>query len=66
MIVNLKSFVNLPAKVILLRRSDFAAFYHIVIENIYSPLLSNIKEGDVVIDAGANIGLFSILASLKG
>ena len=65
MIVNLKSFVNLPAKVILLRRSDFAAFYQVVIENIYSPLLSHIKEGDVVIDAGANIGLFSILASFK-
>ena len=64
MIVNLKSFVNLPAKVVLLRRSDFAAFYQVVIENIYSPLLSNIKEGDVV-DAGANIGLFSILASFK-
>jgi len=43
MIVNLKSFVNLPAKVILLRRSDFAAFYQVVIENIYSHLLSNIK-----------------------
>jgi len=65
MIVNLKPFVNLPAKVILLRRSDFAAFYQVVIENIYSPLLSNIKEGDVVVDAGANIGLFSILASFK-
>ena len=65
MIVDLKPFVNLPAKVILLRRSDFAAFYQVVIENIYSPLLSHIKEGDVVIDAGANIGLFSILASFK-
>ena len=65
MIVNLKPFVNLPARAILLRRSDFAAFYQVVIENIYSPLLSHIKEGDVVIDAGANIGLFSILASFK-
>jgi tRNA/tmRNA/rRNA uracil-C5-methylase (TrmA/RlmC/RlmD family) len=65
MIVNLKPFVNLPAKVILSRRSDFAAFYQVVLENVYSPILSNIKEGDVVVDAGANIGLFSILASFK-
>ena len=65
MIVDLRPFTSIPAKVILLRRSDFAAFYQVVIENIYSPLLSHIKEGDVVIDAGANIGLFSILASFK-
>ena len=65
MIVNLQPFSGISAKVVLLRRSDFAAFYQVVIENIYSPLLSNIKEGDVVVDAGANIGLFSILASFK-
>ena len=65
MIVDLQPFTGISAKVVLLRRSDFAAFYQVVIENIYSPLLSNIKEGDVVIDAGANIGLFSILASFK-
>jgi FkbM family methyltransferase len=65
MIVDLQPFTGISAKVILLRRSDFAAFYQIVIENIYSPLLSNIKEGDVVVDAGANIGLFSILVYFK-
>ncbi|EHP68895.1 methyltransferase, FkbM family [Metallosphaera yellowstonensis MK1] len=65
MIVDLQPFTGISAKVVLLRRSDFAAFYQVVIENIYSPLLSHIKEGDVVIDAGANIGLFSILASFK-
>ncbi|MFP3131163.1 MAG: FkbM family methyltransferase, partial [Nitrososphaeria archaeon] len=65
MIVDLRTFTGISAKAILLRRSDFAAFYQVVIENIYSPLLSNIKEGDIVIDAGANIGLFSILASFK-
>jgi len=65
MIVDLRPFTDISAKAILLRRSDFAVFYQLVIENIYSPLLSNIKEGDIVIDAGANIGLFSILASFK-
>ena len=65
MIVDLQPFTGISAKVVLLRRSDFAAFYQVVIENIYSPLLSHIKEGDVVVDAGANIGLFSILASFK-
>ncbi|WP_231136371.1 FkbM family methyltransferase [Acidianus ambivalens] len=65
MTVDLQSFAEVPAKAILLRRSDFAAFYQVIIENIYSPLLSNIREGDIVIDAGANIGLFSILASFK-
>jgi len=64
-IVDLRPFTGISAKAILLRRSDFAAFYQLVIENIYSPLLSNIKQGDIVIDAGANIGLFSILASFK-
>jgi hypothetical protein len=44
MIVNLKSFVNLPAKVVLLRRSDFAAFYQVVIENIYSPYSPTLKK----------------------
>lgn len=65
MIVDLRPFTGIPAKAILSRRSDFAAFYQVIIENIYSHLLSSIREGDVVIDAGANIGLFSILASFK-
>lgn len=65
MIVDLYPFTKVPAKVVLERRGDFAAFYQVVVENSYAPLLKEIRRGDVVIDAGANIGIFSILASFR-
>ena len=65
MIVDLYPFTKIPAKAMIVRRSDFAVFYQVIVENLYAPLLKEIREGDVVIDAGANIGLFSILASFK-
>lgn len=65
MIVDLYPFAKVPAKAIIETRSHFAAFYQVVIENIYAPLLNEIRRGDVVIDAGANIGMFSILTSFK-
>lgn len=44
-------------------KGDFTAFYEIFLEGSYDPLLEQIREGDVVLDAGANVGLFSLLAS---
>lgn len=45
------------------RHNDFTVFYEMFIEGSYDKLLECISPGDVVIDAGANIGLFSLLAS---
>lgn len=45
------------------RHSDFSAFYQVVVENTYSLLKSTISKGDVVVDAGANCGMFTLLAS---
>ena len=41
------------------------AFYSICLTGSYEPLLSRLKESDVVLDGGANIGVFSILASRR-
>ena len=40
-----------------------AAFAQVFLAENYNPLLKHIKYGDIVIDAGANIGMFSLLAS---
>ena len=40
-----------------------AAFAQVFLAGNYNPLLKHIKYGDIVIDAGANIGMFSLLAS---
>jgi hypothetical protein len=34
MIADLRPFTGVPAKAVLSRRSDFAAFYQVIIENI--------------------------------
>lgn len=44
---------------------DFTVFYEIFVEGAYDPLLQYIRAGDCVIDAGANIGLFSLLAAAR-
>lgn len=54
-----------PLELRLERKGDFTAFYEIFIEGAYDGLLERIHEGDVVLDAGANVGLFSLLASEK-
>ena len=40
-----------------------AAFAQVFLARNYNTLVKRIKTGDVVIDAGANIGMFSLLAS---
>lgn len=45
---------------LLVRRDETYVFYATYIADIYSPL--NINKGDVVIDAGANIGDFTVKA----
>ena len=44
---------------------DRAAFCHVFIADEYDFLLSRISAGDVVIDAGANIGCFALRAALR-
>ena len=50
-------------KINLSRHSDFSSLYQVFVENSYSDLLKNMSGKDVVVDAGANIGTFSIIAS---
>lgn len=50
-------------KLSLQRHSDFSVFYDIFVEQEYPNLNSRIKSGDYVIDAGANIGMFTVAAS---
>lgn len=45
------------------RHSDFSSFYQVFVENSYPHLLNQMGKGDVVIDAGANIGVFTVMAS---
>lgn len=56
-------FKNKKVMFILERNSDISAFYQVAIERTYPHLFSLIKENDIVIDAGANIGVFSVIAS---
>lgn len=44
---------------------DRASFSQVVVAGEYDDILSSIKPGDVVIDAGANIGCFTVLAGKK-
>ena len=43
--------------------SKVAAFVQVFFSGNYNPLLKRIKMGDIVIDAGVNTGMFSLLAS---
>jgi len=63
MILNL-NFNRNKIKIDLERHSDFSAFYQVFVEKSYPNLISKINKGDTVIDAGANIGIFSIMASI--
>lgn len=62
MIIKVK-FQGKMLKFYLGRRSDFAAFYQVFVEKSYPNLIAMIQKGDIVIDAGANIGVFTVIAS---
>ncbi|MGP6294025.1 FkbM family methyltransferase [Caldiplasma sukawensis] len=51
-------------KLYLERHSDFSAFYQVFLEKSYPNLMMKIKQGDTIIDAGANIGMFTVIASV--
>lgn len=61
----LSNSTGVPLVVRLDRHSDFTTFYEVIVEGCYDDLLRIIGPGDVVVDAGANIGLFTLLASLR-
>ena len=63
MIIKLK-FKKTTLKFVLKRRSDFVSFYQVYVERSYPHLMELIRSRDTVIDAGANIGIFSAIASV--
>lgn len=62
MIVSYK-FKGNVMKFYLERHSDFSAFYQVAVQKSYLHLFSIISSGNTVIDAGANIGIFTVIAS---
>ena len=63
MIIKVK-FKEKQLKFYLHRHSDFSAFYQVFVEEVYPNLMSKITQGDSVVDAGANIGIFSVISSI--
>lgn len=57
-------YLDFNLKFLLERHADFSSFYQVFVENSYPHLLNSIKKDDVVIDAGANIGIFTVMTSL--
>lgn len=64
MIVNVK-YINRTVKFELSTHDDFSTFYEVFVENNYAKLLKNATKDDIVVDAGANIGVFTTLASTR-
>ena len=56
-------FKDIKMKFALNRHSDYSSFYQVFVENSYPNLLRLLKDGDTVIDAGANAGVFTVMAS---
>jgi FkbM family methyltransferase len=48
------------------RTRDFQMLDEVFVKRIYESVLGFVRPGDVVVDVGANIGLFSLAAALKG
>lgn len=63
MIIKVK-FRERRLKFCLERRSDFASFYQVFVEKSYPNLINKIKQGDNVVDAGANIGIFTVISAI--
>lgn len=57
MIITL-NFKGVGIKFNLKRHCDFSAFYQVFVENSYNNLLECMGKGDIVVDAGANNGVF--------
>lgn len=56
-------FNGIKMKFALNRHSDYSSFYQVFVENSYPNLLRLLSDGDTVIDAGANAGVFTVMAS---
>lgn len=56
-----------PSRVVveLTRRTDYTSFFEIFVDGVYDQLLGEVRPGDVVVDAGAMVGLFTLLASRR-
>ena len=63
MIVNLKKLGGPDLIVNVWRRGNFSALYQVVLMQSYDALLKSMKPGDIVVDAGANVGMFTLLAA---
>lgn len=63
MIIKIK-FQGKILELYLERHSDFSVFYDIFVEREYSNLIDKIQNGDIILDAGANIGMFTVVASI--
>lgn len=62
MIAKIK-FKDIKMKFALNRHSDYSSSYQVFVENSYPNLLRLLNDGDTVIDAGANAGVFTVMAS---
>ena len=65
MYVDLKRLGGPELHVNVWRRGNFSALYQIVLMGSYDAILEAMRPGDIVIDAGANVGIFTLLAAAR-
>lgn len=56
-------FKDIKMKFALNNHFDYSSFYQVFVENSYPNLLPLLKDGDTVIEAGANAEVFTVMAS---